>query len=220
MTDNSVYGQSSLRDSKSSCLEPGNELPGYFRCVPSGLLLAFIASVCLILIFTGCAAPGPRSRYIQQIEPSTLTNLVAYRYGTNLELRIPLRGKNAYAHASWPAVDSGTTNYHHRIALLTLDKERRALRRSVSVKTNSLVIRGAEQWRQLLDGVFSGILPHQSDHGVVLMMQNRELVIYRDKAGRFRLPRWKRNPPTSRSITLTTTPTSLPKSRFNCWKRS
>lgn len=146
-----------------------------------------LAAVFLILIFTGCATPGPRSRYISQIEPSTLTNVVAYRYGTNLELRIPLRGKNAYAHASWQAVESGTTNYHHRIALLTLDKEKRSLRRSVSVKTNSLVIRGADQWRQLLENVFSGVLPHQSDHGVLLMMQNRELVIFRDKTGHFRL---------------------------------
>ncbi len=137
---------------------------------------AIAVSIVLIFILAGCAAPGPRSRYISQIEPSTLTNVVAYRYGTNLELRIPLRGKIAYAHASWQAVESGTTNYHHRIALLTLDKERRSLRRSVSVKTNSLVIRGADQWRQLLDSVFSGVLPHQSDHGVLLMMQNRELI--------------------------------------------
>ncbi len=179
-----------------------------------------LVAVCFILFFTGCAVPGPRSRYIQQIEPSTLTNLVAYRYGTNLELRIPLRGKNAYAHASWQAVESGTTNYHHRIALLTLDKERRALRRSVSVKTNSLVIRGADQWRQLLEGVFSGVLPPQSEHGVLLMMQNRELVIYRDKAGAFSPFFAGRNPcRPQRSITLTTTRTS-PKLRFRCWRKA
>jgi cardiolipin synthase len=146
-----------------------------------------IAALWMVVILAGCAAPGPRSRYIQQIEPSTLTNLVAFRYGTNLELRIPLRARDAFAHASWPAAEIGTTNYQHRIAVLTFDKEKRALRRSVSVKANALVIRDAPQWRQLLESVFSGFLPRQPDHGVLLLMQNRELVIYRDKAGRFRL---------------------------------
>ncbi len=155
-----------------------------------------IGVACLVLMMAGCAAPGPRSRFIQQIEPSTLTNLVAYRYGTNLELRIPLKGKSAFAHATWPVtVDSGTTNYHHRIALLTLDKERRALRRSVSVKTNSLVIRSAAQWRQLMEGVFSGLLPEEPNHGALLIMQNRELVTYRDKTGRFRLASLEDKPP-------------------------
>ncbi len=80
----------------------------------------------MIVFLAGCAAPGPRSRYIQQIEPSTLTNLAAFRYGTNLELRLPLRGKDAFAHATWPAAEIDTTNYQHRIAVLTFDKERRA----------------------------------------------------------------------------------------------
>ena len=149
----------------------------------------------MVVILAGCAAPGPRSRYIQQIEPSTLTNLVAFRYGTNLELRLPLRGRAAFAHATWPAAEIGTTNYQHRIAVLTFDKERRALRRSVSVKANGLVIRGAPQWRQLLQGVFSGLVPRQPDHGVLLLMQNRELVIYRDKAGGLRLASLEDKPP-------------------------
>src|ERR1700728_240282 len=102
-------------------------------------VLRWIAAFWMVLILAGCAVPGPRSRYIQQIEPSTLTNLVAFRYGTNLELRLPLRGKDAFAHATWPAAETETTNYQHRIAVLTFDKERRALRRSVSVKANKLV---------------------------------------------------------------------------------
>ena len=87
------------------------------------------AGLCLIAIFAGCAAPGPRSRYIQQIEPYTLTNLVAFRYGTNLDLRIPLRGRAAFAHASWTPPE-GITNYQHRAAVLTLEREPRAVRRS------------------------------------------------------------------------------------------
>jgi cardiolipin synthase A/B len=154
-----------------------------------------VAAILMLVILAGCASPGPRSRYIQQIEPSTLTNLVAFRYGTNLELRLPLRARDAFAHASWPAAETGTTNYQHRIAVLTFDKERRAVRRSVSVKSNKLVIRGAQQWRQLLQSVFSGLLPRQANHGVLLLMQNKELVIYRDKDGRFRLASIEDKPP-------------------------
>ncbi len=57
----------------------------------------------------------------------------------------------------------------------------------MSVKANKLAIRGAQQWRQLLQSVFSGLLPRQANHGVLLLMQNREMVIYRDKEGRFRV---------------------------------
>jgi hypothetical protein len=44
------------------------------------LLPAFLA---------GCASSGPRIRYLQEIEPASLTNLVAYRTETNLEIRFP-----------------------------------------------------------------------------------------------------------------------------------
>ena len=64
----------------------------------------------------------------------------------------------------------------------------------MSVKENRLVIRDTEQWRQLLQGVFSGLLPRQPDHGVLLLLQNRELVIYRDNAGRFRLATLEEKP--------------------------
>jgi cardiolipin synthase A/B len=153
-----------------------------------------VAAICLAMILAGCAVPAPRSRYIQQIEPTTLTNLLAFRYGTNLELRIPLRGKDAFAHASWAPAETGTTNYQHRITLLRLDKERRTLRRSVSVASNRLDVRGAAEWRQLLENIFSALLPPQGEHGVVLLMQNRELVIYRDIAGRFRVARLEEKP--------------------------
>ena len=77
----------------------------------------------LALLLAGCAAPGPRSRYLDQIEPPSLTNLLAYRFGTNLQIRIPLRGKDAFAHASWAAPEAGATNYQHRVARLEFDPE-------------------------------------------------------------------------------------------------
>ena len=66
-----------------------------------------VAAFWVMVFLVGCATPGPRSRYIQQIEPATLTNLAAFRYGTNLELRLPLRGRDAFAHANWPARKPG-----------------------------------------------------------------------------------------------------------------
>jgi cardiolipin synthase len=154
----------------------------------------FFFTLGLVLILAGCAAPGPRSRYIQQIQPHTLTNLLAFRYGTNLELRLPFRGKNAFAHASWEPPDGGT-NYQHRIAVLTFDKQKRAFRRSVTAKANRVVIRSVEQWNQLMHEIFTGLLPREPGHGVLLLVQNRELVIYRDTQSRFRLAKLEDKPP-------------------------
>jgi cardiolipin synthase len=151
------------------------------------------AALSLILILAGCAAPGPRSRYIEQIQPASLTNLMAFRYGTNLELRLPFHGKDAFAHTSWTAPDGGT-NYQHRIAVLTFDRQKRAFRRSVTVKTNRVVIRSALQWDQLMHEIFTGLLPREPGHGVLLLVQNREIVIFRDKAGRFRMAKLEDKP--------------------------
>ncbi|HEX4119413.1 MAG TPA: phosphatidylserine/phosphatidylglycerophosphate/cardiolipin synthase family protein [Verrucomicrobiae bacterium] len=157
-------------------------------------MLRIFPTLCLVLLLAGCAVPGPRSRYVQQIQPFTLTNLLAFRYGTNLELRIPMRGRDAFAHASWAAAEA-ITNYQHRIALLTFDRQKRAFRRSVTAKTNRVVIRSVQQWNQLTHEIFTGLLPRQPGHGVLLLVQNREVVIFRDKDSRFRLVKLEDKPP-------------------------
>jgi cardiolipin synthase len=149
----------------------------------------------LALLLAGCAAPGPRSRYLDQIEPPSLSNLLAYRSGTNLEIRIPLRGKDAFAHASWAAPESGATNYQHRVARLAFDPEKHAARRSVTAKTNRLAVRDIKQWQQMLRKIFAGLVPAQPDHGVLLFVQNQEIVVFTDKTGKPGLVKLENKPP-------------------------
>lgn len=154
-------------------------------------------SACLlaILVLAGCAAPGPRTRYLEQVEPDSLTNMVAYRAGTNLEIRIPLRGKDAFAHTSWPHAESVAADYQHRFAVLTFEKEERAARRSAISKDNRLPIRDVKQWQQLVREIFSGLVPDQPDHGVLLLVQNQEIIVFKDKGGKLSVVKLENKPP-------------------------
>jgi cardiolipin synthase A/B len=150
---------------------------------------------CAVLILSGCAAPGPRSRYLEQIEPTTQTNLLAYRFGTNLEIRIPLRGRDAFAHASWAAPEAGATNYAHRFAVLDFNQEKRAARRSNTSKANRLVVHDIKEWQQLVQKVFANLVPAQPGHAVILLLQNREVAVFHDKAGKLREVKLEQKPP-------------------------
>ena len=132
---------------------------GLNALISRAALLCWPAPLCAILLLAGCAAPGPRSRYLEQIEPPTQTNLLAYRLDTNLDIRIPLRGRDAFAHASWTGREAGSTNYQHRFAVLDFDQEKRAARKSITTKTNRLPVRDIKQWQQLLEKVFAGLAP-------------------------------------------------------------
>ena len=52
-------------------------------------LVRIFGCLLVILLLAGCASSSPRSRYLEQIEPGSLPNLIAYRGGTNLEIRYP-----------------------------------------------------------------------------------------------------------------------------------
>jgi cardiolipin synthase A/B len=148
-----------------------------------------------ILFLAGCAAPGPRSRYLEQIEPTTQTNLVAYRFGTNLEIRIPLRGRDAFAHTSWAAPEAGATNYMHRFAVLDFEQEKRAARRSITSKANRLAVHSVKEWEQLVQRVMAGFAPAQPNHAVLLLLQNSEVAVFHDKAGKLRVFKLENKPP-------------------------
>jgi cardiolipin synthase A/B len=154
-----------------------------------------LAGLCLALVLAGCAAPGPRSRYLEQIESPTQTNLLAYRFGTNLEIRIPLRGRDAFAHASWDAPETSLTNYQHRFAVLDFNQEKRATRKSIINRTNSLVVYSAQQWQQLLQKVFIGLAPAQPNHAVLLLLQNQEMAVFNDTSGKLRVVKLENKPP-------------------------
>src|SRR3984957_699507 len=155
----------------------------------------FLAALCAVLMLAGCAAPGPRSRYLEQIDAPTQTNLLAFRLGNNLDIRIPLRGRDAFAHASWAAPDAGVTNYQHRFAVLDFKPEKRAERRSVTARTNRLVVHDIKEWQQLLQKVFTGLAPALPNHAVLLLLQNQEVALLRDPSGKLRVVKLEKKPP-------------------------
>jgi cardiolipin synthase len=136
-----------------------------------------------VLLLAGCANPGPRSRYLEQIEPGSLPHLIAYRGSTNLEIRYPFHGKDAYAIASWPAQTGRAGDFDYRYAVLAFDKQPRATRRSLARRGVRLAIRNAKQWQTLVDEVFQGLMPGEPGHGVLVLVQNQEIALCRDKAG-------------------------------------
>jgi len=163
--------------------------------VRSASCFGFLGGLLLLALLTGCASPSPRVRYLVEIEPSSLTNLVAYRTDTNLEIRIPLRGKDAYAHAGWPRTKAGATNYQGRFAVLTFEKESPRARRAAVTRNNQVAIRDAQQWKQLVQAVFSGVAPAAPEHGVLLLVENEEIVIFRDITGNVGEVKLENKPP-------------------------
>jgi cardiolipin synthase len=143
------------------------------------------AAICLLalLILNGCATAGPRSAYLAKISPASVTNLAAYASDNTVEMQYPLRGRSAFAHATWLPVRADTTNYQCQFAVLTFDKQKRSLRRSVIGPENRLTIRDATEWRQLLLKVFTSLAPDHPGHGALLLNQQMELVLYRDTNG-------------------------------------
>jgi cardiolipin synthase A/B len=168
---------------------------GLNAVISGAAVVHFLAALCAVLLLAGCAAPGPRSRYLEQIDPLTQTNLLAYRLGTNLDIRIPLRGRDAFAHAAWPAPEAGVTNYQHRFAVLDFKAEKRAERRSITTRTNRLVVRDLKQWQQLLQKIFASLAPTQPKHAAVLLLQNQEIAVFHDTAGKMRVVALANKPP-------------------------
>ena len=158
-------------------------------------LIQSIACLMLVLMLAGCATPGPRSRFLAEIAPASITNLLAYQAGNTLEVRYPLKVGEVFAHATWMPPQDGTADYQCQFAVLTFKKEKRAARKWVVNPENRLVIRNARQWAQLLQAVFAGLTPDQPGHGALLLDQQLEVVLYRDAGGALKVVPFHSKPP-------------------------
>lgn len=136
----------------------------------------------LVMLLAGCATPRPRSRYLEEISPTSITNLTAYSADNTLEIRYPIRGKDAFAHATWAAGLSGAGGYRYDYAVLAFGKGKHALLKP-AIRDHRLIIRDAGQWKELLQAIFAGLVPGSPGHGVLLLVQNMEIVVYRDATG-------------------------------------
>ena len=62
-------------------------------------------------------------------------------------------------------------------------------------KTNQVALRSAPQWKQLVQRIFSGLAPAQAGHGVLLLVENEEVVIFRDHTGKLNEVKLENKPP-------------------------
>jgi cardiolipin synthase A/B len=142
----------------------------------------------VLLLVAGCAVTSSqRNRYLAQVEPDTMADLTAYRAGNTVEISFPLRGRHVFAHAAWPQTAPVAGQYHHQFAVLTFEKQPRATRRSIAKQANRLPIRSPVQWRALVRQIAAALVPKQPEHGVLLLIQNQEVVVFRDRAGKLQL---------------------------------
>ena len=151
--------------------------------LPPRLLPGLLTGL-LLLVLNGCSTSGQRSRYLVQVEPASLTNLLVYVRGTNLQVRIPVRGLDAYAHASWPAPGPGTLTYQHRFAVLTFDKQPRADLAAAVKRSNQVAVRDARHWQDLVRGIFQALVPAAAGHGAIVLVESREMVVFHDANGK------------------------------------
>ncbi len=148
-----------------------------------------------LLLAAGCASPGPRSSYLERIEPDSITHLTAYCATNSVEIRYPLKGSRAFAHATWIPTEGTNAEYQCQFSVLTFEKEKRSARKSVVTAKNQLMVRNAAEWKELLQAVFVGLAPRTPGHGVLLLAQDMELVVFRNAAGELKVVSLENKPP-------------------------
>ena len=149
----------------------------------------------VLLLLAGCATSGPRSNYLERIEPDSITNLTAYCSTNSLEIRYPFRGSRAFAHATWIPTEDNNPAYQCQFSVLTFEKQKRTARKAVVNPKNQIVVQNAAHWKQLLQAVFADLAPRTPGHGVLLLAQDMELVVFRNAAGELRVVKLQDKPP-------------------------
>lgn len=169
------------------------------------IAFAFAFAFAGLLVFTGCATPGTQGQahahafgsHRRHIQSGSITNFTAYCASNTVEVGYWLRDRSVLAHATWTLTDgaNGGTNYQCRFSVLTFDKQRRATRKSVVSPKNKLMIRDAAQWKELLQGVFTSLAPAKPGHGVLLLAQDMEIVVFRNTGGELKVVDLQEKPP-------------------------
>jgi len=105
--------------------------------------MRIFGSLLLVIVLAGCVSSTRRERYLEQIEPGSLPKLTAFRGATNLEIRYPFHGRDAYAAAHWPGEIPGSPEYQYRYAVLSFEKQPHGERRSLTKHGERLSIQNA-----------------------------------------------------------------------------
>lgn len=158
----------------------------------------FIPAVLALLILwvggTGCAANRRRESAVRNFSPDSLTNLTAYRSGTNLQIWFTLKGKDAMAHTFLSPGRTNGADHRAEFALLTYDRQPLRLRSAVGRPANQIPVLDNHAWEELVQEVFASLVPSQPGHGVVLPLANRELILARDAEGKLAVTKLEDKP--------------------------
>jgi len=154
---------------------------------PALALVLIIMALC-----PGCATSGSRESAARD---TSLAGMTAYVSKTNIEIVFPSRKQNKFAHSSWPAPTNDGAAFQSRVAVLTFEKQEPALRRSVVRRGNRVILEDAKQWQELVEKTFASLTPSSTDHGVLVLAQNQETLIFRDKNRQPKTARLIHRPP-------------------------
>ncbi len=169
--------------------------------------VVFTLLTALSLVMAGCVAPvkqpnlaSPRTATSKKASSSktnenSVAGMTAYVSGTNIEIVFPERRKDTYAHANWEFGTNDTGDYQHQLAVLTFEKQDAAARRPVVKRGNRVAVHDAKRWQELVQTVFEELAPVVTNHGVLLLSQNRETVIFRDEDHKPKIVRFINKPP-------------------------
>jgi cardiolipin synthase len=157
---------------------------------------ALVAMFSVLLLGSGCAT---NSTAVHSRAPKftfgSLTNLTAYRLGTNLDLRFRLQGRDAEAQADWIEPQSGATNFAHRFAVLEPVKRQPAGPNPAVRRGNRVAVGDPAQWQQLARSIVHDFAPSQTNHCNLLLVENQEVAIFKDTNGEVGIVNLENKPP-------------------------
>jgi len=148
-----------------------------------------------MLMIAGCATSEPRDRFLEPIAPEGVAKLKAYCVENTLEMIYPLGSKEAFAHATWYLGTNGEASYQYNSAILSPGQAKRAVRKELNQPGNQLIVRDAKQWQGLLHTVLSRLAPKQPRHGILVLVQYMEIVVFRDADGAVKVVKLENKPP-------------------------
>jgi cardiolipin synthase len=139
---------------------------------------------------------------VEQIRLSQPGQASAYWQENQASIRFSLVGRDVYTHAAWtPPVPAGgvETAAAYTLSVLGLDRADQARGRRLAHETTPLRVHGPEAWHQLQQRLLEELTPTEPGHGLLLLVQQRETVLFRDSDGRIESV-WLEHLPASLSI--------------------
>jgi len=137
----------------------------------------------LLLLISGCAASSVRRDYfLDRLDASELARVEAYQITNDVVIRIPRPGRDTYVRGEFTGEWEQNEGYGYGVAELVADDTARELFRAARrLDGAALHLLGPEDWQRLLERMMERLVPEVPGEGVLLLVQNHEIVVYREK---------------------------------------